>query len=288
MYDTAQNIGQASATFTTQNDLSALPQPIIPQHSPNIRLTDIVYNGGSGQLDPSDISLLQNSVDLVIDDPIFLGQVDAISPNTPQLIYTNVSSVYLSLLTDWLNYADAHGYSREEAFYHVTQATPFAGAGGSTQPVNWFWGVYSGGSGPSDRTWQAAQYRRQPSAEWGNRCTSATPTSSARSTSSWLPGRVPAGRACWSTPRPWTLPATQRPGRRCRTLTNTTAGLTQSGQITFDPPANWKAASRRRFGTAVLRPLPHDDGRNRAGGPDDPRPRLRRGQRRHLRRHPGL
>ena len=26
------------------------------------------------------------------------------------------------------------------------------------------------------------------------------------------------------------------------TLTDTTAGLTKSGQITFDPPANWKAA----------------------------------------------
>jgi hypothetical protein len=155
-YDPAQNIGQASETITTQNDFSPLPRPTIPTHYPNIRIAELAYNGGSPQLDPSDIPLLQNSVDLVIEDtPAYFNQINAVAPNTPQLLYTNVSSVYKSLLTDWLNYADAHGYSREEAFYHVTQATPFAGAGGSTQPVTWFWGVYSGGSTPDDRTWQA-------------------------------------------------------------------------------------------------------------------------------------
>ena len=51
----------------------------------------------------------------------------AVSPNTPQLIYSNVSNLYQGLLTDWLRYADAHGVSRELAFYHVTQATPFIG-----------------------------------------------------------------------------------------------------------------------------------------------------------------
>src|SRR6185312_14186080 len=108
------------------------------------------------QLDPSDVPLLQSSVDLVVLDspPVYLSQVSSAAPNTPPLIYTNVSSVYLGLLTDWLNYADAHGYSREEAFYHVAQATPFTGAGGSTQPVNWFWGVYVGGTTLTDRSWQ--------------------------------------------------------------------------------------------------------------------------------------
>src|SRR5262249_44628114 len=155
-YDPAQNIGQASQTITTQNDFSPLPRPVIPQHAPHIRLANLAYNGGSPQLDPSNIPLLQNSVDLVIEDTTaYLKQIDTVSPDTPQLLYTNVSSVYKTLLTDWLNYADAHGYSREEAFYHVTQATPFSGAGGSTQPVNWFWGVYSGGAVLADRTWQS-------------------------------------------------------------------------------------------------------------------------------------
>ena len=50
--------------------------------------------------------------------------------------------MYESSPTDWLRYADAHGVSRELAFYHVTRPTPFNGASPSSQPVNWFWGVY--------------------------------------------------------------------------------------------------------------------------------------------------
>ncbi|HWG46257.1 MAG TPA: Ig-like domain-containing protein, partial [Gemmataceae bacterium] len=243
VYDTAQNIGQTSATFTTQNDFSPLPVPTIPQHSTNIRLTDLAYNGGSAQLDPSDLALLQNSVDLVIEDtPAYLSQIEAVAPNTPQLLYTNVSSVYKSLLTDWLSYADAHGYSREEAFYHVTQATPFAGAGGSTQPVNWFWGVYVGGTTLTDRSWQAhnssvafggtgqsvyigypdkfreinIQLASGASAGWSGGLEYATAVDASGNPTAWAP---------------------------LTTLTDTTAGLTKSGQITFDPPADWKAAS---------------------------------------------
>ena len=242
-YDPAQNIGRGSVTFATQNDFSALPRPAIPQHASHIRLADLAYNSGSHQLDPSDIPLLQNSVDLVIEDtPAYMSQIDAASPDTPQLLYTNVSSVYKSLLPDWLNYADAHGYSREEAFYHVTQATPFSGAGGSTQPVNWFWGIYVGGSTLGDRTWQAhstgvtfggagqSAYVGYPdrfreinvklasgaSAGWSAALEYATAVDASGNPTAWAP-----------------LP----------TLADTTAGLTQSGRITFDPPADWKAAS---------------------------------------------
>jgi hypothetical protein len=242
-YDPAQNIGQASVTFTTLNDFSALPRPVIPQHSPNIRLTNLAYNNGSPQLDPSDIPLLQNSVDLVIEDtPAYLSQIDTTSPDTPQLLYTNVSSVYKGLLADWLNYADAHGASREEAFYHVTQATPYSGAGGSTQPVNWFWNVAVGGSTLTDRTWQAhstglsfggtgqsvyigytdrfreinVKLASGASAGWSATLEYATAVDASGNPTAWAP---------------------------LSTITNTMAGLTQSGQITFDPPADWKAAS---------------------------------------------
>lgn len=243
-YDPAQNIGQASIAFSTQNDFSALPLPIIPQHSPNIRLTDLAYNNGNPQLAPSDIPLLQNSVDLVVQGGTYASQINAVAPNTPQLFYTNVSSLYKSSLLDWLTYADAHGYSREEAFYHVTQATPYSGSGGSTQPVDWFWGVYSGGSTPSDRTWQAHagsggvtfppvgqsvsigypdRFREininltsPASAGWSGVLEYATAVDSSGNPTSWAP---------------------------LTTLTDTTAGLTQSGQITFDPPADWKTAS---------------------------------------------
>src|SRR5262249_48915596 len=91
---------------------------------------------------------------LVIADTIYLNQINSISQSTPLLIYTNVSSLYRNLLTDWLSFADAHGYSREEAFYHVTQATPYSGGGGSTQPVNWFWGIYTGDPTQTNWTWR--------------------------------------------------------------------------------------------------------------------------------------
>jgi hypothetical protein len=241
-YDPAQNIGQASVTITTQNDFSPLPRPSIPQHSSNIRLADIAYNGGSTQLPPSDIPLLQNAVDLVIADTTYLSQIYAAAPDVPQLIYTNVSSIYQGLLTDWLNYADAHSYSREEAFYHVAQATPFSGAGGSTQPVNWFWGVFVGGSTLTDRSWQAhdtgfafgglgqSVYLGYPdrfreinlklasgaSGGWSGVLEYATAVDASGNPTAWAP---------------------------LQTISDTTVGLTQSGQITFDPPADWKAAS---------------------------------------------
>jgi hypothetical protein len=244
-YDPAQNIGQASLTFTTQNNLAPLPKPTIPQHSPNIRLADIAYNGGNGQLPPADIPLLQNAVDLVIDDPIYLSQINAVAPSTPQLIYTNVSSLYKNLLADWLSYADGHGYSREGAFYHVTQATPYAGAGGSTQPVNWFWGIYSGGSTLTNWTWRGpggsgagipfggvgqSVYIGYTDQFWQINLKMTSGASNGWSGVLEYPTAVDAS----GNPTAWAT---------LTTLGDTTAGLTQSGQITFNPPADWKPAS---------------------------------------------
>jgi hypothetical protein len=244
-YDPAQNIGQTSLTFTTQNDFTPLSKPAIPKHTPNIRLADIVYNGGSAQLAPSDIPLLQNSVDLVIDDPIYLSQINAVAPSTPQLIYTNVSSLYKSLLTDWLSYADANGYSREEAFYHVAQATPYSGAGGSTQPVNWFWGVYAGGSTLTDWTWRGhggsgagipfggvgqSVYLGYPDQFWEINLNLTSAASNGWSGVLEYPTAVDAS----GNPTAWAT---------LTTLGDTTSGLTHSGQITFNPPADWKPAS---------------------------------------------
>jgi hypothetical protein len=240
-YDPAQNIGQASETITTQNDFSALPRPTVPRHYPNIRVAELAYNSGS-PLPSFDDRLLQNSVDLVISDPVYLSHINSVAPDTPQLIYTNVSSVYKGLLTDWLNYADAHGYSREEAFYHVAQATPFSGSGGSTQPVTWFWGVYSGGSALTDRTWQAhagsvtfpgageSLYVGYPDRFREINLNLTSGAGGGWSTALEYPTAVdPAGN-----PTSW-APLT--------TLTDTTAGFTQPGQITFDPPADWAAVS---------------------------------------------
>jgi hypothetical protein len=244
-YDPAQNIGQASLTFTTQNNLSPLPLPSIPQHSSDIRLMDLAYNDGSSQLPSSDIPLLQNAVDLVVADPIYASQINAVAPNTPQLIYSNVSSLYQNLLLDWDNYADANGIAREEAFYHVAQAMPYTGGGGSTQPVDWFWEVYTGGSTLSDRTWQAAHagsggvafgqagqavYIGYPEQFWEINLALISSASGGWSGELEYPTAVDSA----GNPTAWApLP----------TLGDTTNGLTQSGQITFNPPADWVTAS---------------------------------------------
>jgi hypothetical protein len=242
-YDPAQNIGQASLTFTTQNNLSPLPQPSIPQHSADIRLMELAYNGGSSQLPPSDLPLLQNLVDLVVSDPIYASQINAVAPNTPLLMYSNISSLYQSSLLDWLNYADANGYSREEAFYHVSQATPYTDRGGSTQPVDWFWGVYVGGSTLSDFTSQThagggitfgsvgqSVYIGYPDQFWEINLAFASGASGGWSGLLEYPTAVDSS----GNPTSWAP---------LNTLGNTTAGFTQSGQITFNPPADWKTAS---------------------------------------------
>jgi hypothetical protein len=155
-YDPAQNIGQASLTITTQNNFSPLPRPSIPVNSSGANVMELAYFGGSSQLPASDISLLQKAVvDLVVSDPIYASQIRAIAPNIPQLLYSNASSLYQSSLLAWDNYADALGISREEAFYHISQATSYTAQGGSTQPVNWFWSVYVGDSTLSNFTSQA-------------------------------------------------------------------------------------------------------------------------------------
>src|SRR4029077_4130247 len=111
----------------------------------HIRIAEFAYNGTP--LGAFEKSMLQNSVDLVIPNTNYLGTIASISNGTPQFIYSNASNIYRELLTDWLNYADAHGYDREAVFYHVTRATPFTGSSASSWPVNWFWSVQVGSDG---------------------------------------------------------------------------------------------------------------------------------------------
>jgi hypothetical protein len=136
-YDPSGNVGQASVTFTTQND-NALSIPTIAQHLPNIRIAELAYTGTP--LDAATLQILARA-DLVVADPSLLARIAAASPSTERLIYTNFSNVYGPELLDWLAYADANGVARESAFYHVTQATPFSGSSGSSIPVSWFWDV---------------------------------------------------------------------------------------------------------------------------------------------------
>jgi hypothetical protein len=220
-------------------------QPAIPQHHSWIRLAELAYSGTP--LGSFERNLLKNDVDLVIPNTDLLPDLHSISPKTPNLIYTNVSSLYRELLTDWLSWADAHHVSRESAFYHVATPTKFSGRSASSQPVNWFWAVYLGGGEPdfTDVTWAA----HDPSAravQFGDVGTSVYlgyPDKFREINVNLASG----ARGGWSGVLEYAtavdargVPTAWAP---LRTLTDTTRGLTRSGQITFDPPNNWTTAS---------------------------------------------
>jgi hypothetical protein len=241
-YDLAGNKGISAVTVTTQN-ANAVNRPNLPRHYTHIRIAELAYGGT--KLGPFEEQLLQNSVDLVVPATDLFGPIHALTPNTPQLLYTNVSNLYLQSLADWTNYAEVHGLDPEQAFYHVAQATPFIGSSPSSQPVTWFWQAYRGGStltpmtgdthggvaggfslggsGQSFYLGSLEPYREinfnlvAPRANgWGGVLEYPTAVDAAGNPTAWA-----------------TLP----------TLSNTTNGWANSGQVLFDPPADWKSAS---------------------------------------------
>src|SRR5262249_22690779 len=142
-YDAAGNITRRAVNFSTSTT-TAVGDQNLPRHYTHIRIAQLAYSGTP--LGSTEQALLRNSVDLVVANAAYLNDINAVSPKTPQMIYTNVSSLYQNLLTDWLDYADQHGLSRESAFLHVSRATAFSGDSSSSQPVTWFFGVFEGGA----------------------------------------------------------------------------------------------------------------------------------------------
>jgi hypothetical protein len=244
-YDIAGNVSHASEVVTVRARLHpASPGINIPRHYTHIRIAELAYGGTP--LDAAAQRLLRNSVDLVIPNPNYLSAIHRTTPKTPQLLYTNVSSLYQNLLTDWLNYAAAHGVSREDAFYHVIHATRFSGTSNSSQPVTWFWGVYadSGSASLTDYTAAAHNpFQGVPLGANGNSIYLGY-TDKFREINFNL---YRGARSGWTyvleytsavddggNPTNWTA---------LRTVTDTTAGLAHGGRLTFDPPPNWVTAS---------------------------------------------
>ncbi len=218
--------------------------PKVPRHYDYIRVAALAYYGTP--MTSYELNLLKNSIDLVIPNLSFLDDINKASPNTPQLIYTNATNLYLSLLTDWLDYADRNKYSREAAFYHLNQATVAYGMSASATLVNNFWAVYRG----SNVT------------DWADL------TSNARSGTNSNPFAV-AGESVvvgytekfrelnlnlqsgasgnWRGDLEYVsaVDANGSPTRwsRLTALSDSTGGLRRSGQIVFDPPKDWATAS---------------------------------------------
>lgn len=246
-FDSAGNVTSKELTLTVSNpNMDPLPAPVIPRHYSYIRIAQLAYSGTpiTGAFEQQ---LLRNSVDLVIPNPNYLGAIQSASPDTPQLIYSNVSNLYQGLLANWLQYADRVGVSRELAFYHVTKATAFTGSSPSSQPVTWFWGAYqsNGTATPTDIT-SAVRGGRTSNVQFGGVGT----TTAFGYVEKFREMNVTLGRGAtgaWS--GVWEYPtAVDANGNPTawKTLTLTsdqTASLRASGRITFDPPKDWVAVA---------------------------------------------
>jgi hypothetical protein len=226
--------------FIVQN---ADPLPEFPRHYSYIRIAELAYS--NNPMGAFEDQLLTHSVDLVVPASSYLADIASVTPNTPRLVYSNVSNLYLDLLTSWFSYADSHGLPREDAFFHALQALPFSGNSPSSQPVNWFWRVFEGGSTWSDLTSKARGTQTGGVSFGGagqslyvgypDRFREINLSLLSRAAAGWSVAlEYPTAVDSYGRPTAWGI---------LRTLSNTTAGLTRSGQILFDPPSNWKPAS---------------------------------------------
>ena len=216
----------------------------VTQHYSHIRVAMLAYTGTP--VGDFEKKLLRESVDLIVPAVGYLKQFDALAPGTPKLIYSNVSNIYLDLLTDWLDYADRRGFDREGAFYHVNAATPFKGDSGSSRPVHWFWSIRRGSdaSGWADYTQVSKNNTPQvPFAPVGQSVAIGYPekfreinVSLAHAGASNWAARLEyaAARDAQGQPTGW---------KPLHTLSDTTAGIRRSGTLTFDPPSDWRTAS---------------------------------------------
>jgi hypothetical protein len=242
-YDAAGNVGSADVTVTIQN-AGALPQPVIPQHLPHIRIAELAYAGTP--LDSTAADLLKNSVDLVFPDPQNVSAISALAPKTPQLLYTNLSTVYGSLLTDWNAYADARGIPREGAFYHVTAATPYTGGSPSSQPVEWFGSVAVGAGGSWSDVTAAARRTAAGGVTFGGPGQSVVVGYGEQFREinvALLSGAARGWQATVEYPTQVDASGNPTAWAPLNLVTDSTAGLWRTGQLLFAPPADWQSAS---------------------------------------------
>ncbi|MDW8244213.1 MAG: Ig-like domain-containing protein [Thermogemmata sp.] len=244
-YDSEGNLGVAEYTFTTRNTgQDPLFVPDIPRHFSHIRIAQLAYSGNP--MGSFERQLLQTAVDLVVPNVRYLSLIDSIAPQTPQLIYGNVSNLYQDLLTDWLSYADRIGVSRELAFYHVTRATPFQGSSPSSQPVTWFWwAVQTIPNGTSTAVTTAVRGGGNgvPLGAVGTTTAIGYPEPFREVNIRLLKAAATGWNGVWEY-----VAAIDNQGnpilwKPLPLLQDDTNGQRQSGRLTFDPPRDWVPAS---------------------------------------------
>jgi hypothetical protein len=219
--------------------------PDVPRNYSHIRVATLAYHGAP-LTNAYEQNLIRNSIDVVVPNLNLVDTVYAANKETPQLVYTNVSNVYLGLFTDWLAYADRMGYDREAIFYHVNKPTEFFGMSASAVSVNHFWGGYVGGdaTGWTNVTQELRRTTDHTKLAGANQSFAVGFTEKFREINVDLQKGAGAG---WRAELEYVsaVDAQGRPTKwtKLPTLADGTNGLKQDGRITFDPPKDWKTAT---------------------------------------------
>ncbi len=214
------------------------------QNYSHIRVAMLAYAGTP--LGDYEKNLLKKSVDLLIPNAQYLNRYEAVSPGTPQLIYSNLSNIYQDLYTDWLAAADKNHGDREAAFYHVGKAVAFGGDSGSSKPVTWFWGVHGGSDAAgwtdytpitkkSDTAFQFGPVGQSVAIGYPDKFRELNFDAANRGSAKWA-GVLEYAAAVDGNGKPYHW-------KPLTTIANGTAGFHQTGKVMFDPPTDWKAGS---------------------------------------------
>jgi hypothetical protein len=218
--------------------------PPVPRNFSHIRIAKLAYSGT--ELTDYEQSLIKNGVDLIIPNLNLVDDISAVNSKTPQFIYTNVSNVYLGLLTDWLTYADKNKLDRESLFYHVNKATPFSGMSASAVAVNHFWAAYRGND-TKGYTYYTQQVRR-----------GTTPVRLGEAGESFVLGYTEKFRelnfdfqtgaaAGWNGVLEYATAVDAKGNptawKTMQVISDTTNGYRTDGRLTFDPPKDWVTSS---------------------------------------------
>lgn len=240
--------GTATLTFTVQNSGGGSVAPPEVRKYSHIRLAQLAYAGNP--MGAYEQQLARDSLDLIVPNTRFLNQLENATADTPKVIYSNISNLYGDLLTNWFEYAAANGADRELAFFHVSQATNFSGLSAASVPVREFWKVLRGaadGSGSLTDLTAAARGTGTSGVPFGGagqavhlgwtdrfrelNVTLQTPAVGWSGRVEYVSEVNPDG-----SPKTW---------KTLTLLSDSTGNFTTSGQLLFDPPADWKAAKMR-------------------------------------------
>jgi hypothetical protein len=220
-------------------DAPPVPRPDVPRHYPHIRIALLAYHGNP--MGAFEDRLLRESVDLVVPDERYLAHINNVAPKTPSLIYTNTSSLYLDLLTDWLAYADRTNTPREAAFYHARAATKFGGNSPSSLAVNRFWKVLTGTTNLTDHT--SSAHVKNGRVPFNGSLYLGWPDRFREVNFELISGAAGGWKAALECPTAVDENGKPTKWAALKPVTDTTNGLQSSGQVAFDPPSDWKPAT---------------------------------------------